>query len=304
MNASPATNTNSQNLDLAALIEREEATHLVAYTSPAPTVEAPPKLNDLFAHFLKYKERIESLASHQASIENDLLGQSYTRTPNTDSLRDLANSALRTLIHRAEQSFAPSGGKLSIDSSEVLEETNQSDWERKFSDTWRNGDHQSTQPLDLDAIWKFLEESYGGEAGIKAGYRQQAVLLVKQLNLASSEGMKRTASSVIAVRRLYSEKKDWGPDKGKYEIHHGSRGDLNLLWCAISCFAEWADLDALAIAIHPCRHLLGDYNYAFQSRDKHQFPGLEVVMFKDRMEFRFSHEVAEKLKLFLGSFAT
>lgn len=33
MNASPATNTNSQNLDLAALIEREEATHLVAYTS-------------------------------------------------------------------------------------------------------------------------------------------------------------------------------------------------------------------------------------------------------------------------------
>lgn len=302
MNIATPSNRKRQITDLAELIEREEATgHVVAAVAPTEA-KAEPRLNDVFTHFLQYKSRIEALAAEQATFESELLGRSFTDVPRTEDLRELARRSLSALVYRAEQAFAPSGGKLSIDPYEVTKQTDQYDWEEKFCRTWRDGDHRSTQPLDLDAVWKYLEETYGGDAGIKAGYKQQASFLIKELNLGSKDGMKRTSSAVIAVRRLYSEKATYGANKGMFEVHYGSRESLNNLFCAIACFAEWAELDSLAIAAHPCRHPIGNYHFAFESRDKHSFPGLEVVFFKERMEFRFSHDVADKLRLFLGSF--
>lgn len=302
MNIATPSNKKQQITDLAELIEREEATAHVVAGVVTTEEKAEPRLNDVFSHFLQYESRIKALAAEQAAFETKMLGRSFTDVPRTEDLRELARRSLSALVYRAEQAFAPSGGKLTIDPYEATKQTGQYDWEETFCRTWRNGDHQSTQPLDLDAVWKYLEETYGGDAGIKAGYRQQAQLLIKELNLESKDGMKRTASAVIAVRRLYSEKATYGVNKGMFEVHYGSRECLNNLFRAIACFAEWAELDALAVAAHPCRHEIGNYQFAFESRDKHLFPGLEVVFFKERMEFRFSHEVAEKLKLFLGSF--
>ena len=302
MNIATPSNKKQQITDLAELIEREEATGQVVAAVAPPEKKTEPQLNDVFSHFLQYKSRIEALAAEQGSFENELFGRSFTDAPKTEDLRELARRSFAALVYRAENEFAPSGGKLKIDSYEVTEQTNQSDWEEKFNRSWRDGDHRCTQPLDLDAVWKYLEETYGGDAGIKAGYTQQASFLIKELNLGSKDGMKRTSSAVVAVRRLYSEKQTYGSNKGKFEVHYGSRESLNNLFCAIACFAEWAELDALAIAAHPCRHTIGDYHFAFESRDKHHFPGLDVVFFKEQIEFRFSHEVAEKLKLFLGTF--
>lgn len=264
-----------------------------------------PQLNSLITRYAQYVNDLESVTARQQEFEKQLFGKSITESVPTKCVSSIVEVAIRALVTKAEKTFAPSGGTLKIDSNDVLEATNQSDWAVDFGRRrWLDRKADPTPKVDLDLIWAYLENTYGGEAGALAGYRQQASILVDHLNLDNEESIKRTSSHVSCFITMYGEKQMYGKGTGKYQPGYHYRDKIQQVCMAITCFAEWAGLDSLAINLHPSRHDLCDYDLYYTPREKRQFPGLEIVLFKDKWALNFSHEVAEKLMHFLGEHAS
>lgn len=114
--------------------------------------------------------------------------------------------------------------------------------------------------------------------------------------------MKRTASSVSCFRRAWATKKDYGPNVGRYDFGYGTRDDLCKLFTGLACAFEWAGMDQLSIELAPRRHTICDYDFTFKPRERATFTGLDIVFFKEQMEFKFAHSAAEKLMLYLGTY--
>lgn len=273
---------------------------------PEPVVVEPPrpKLNDIFTRFTQATSDIDRIASVQQEFERSLLGSSLTDTPRQQDLRDIAQKAVNSLVCRAERQFAPSGGTLSISRSEVLEATGQDDWDEDYRRHRYIEKKDVKVPVDLDKIWAYLEKKYGGDGGKIAGFRQMAEIVIDAFRLRDKDAVNRTSSAVVISRRVWGEKKEYGPNRGLYELHYNYRDSMNTLFRALMCFAEEAELDALAIALQPSRHQITGYDFAYAPRNKVTFPGLDIVMFKEKWEFRFSHDVAEKLLVFIGEYGS
>jgi hypothetical protein len=283
-----------------------EAVSFQSVDTALPPPPAPPKtsLNDVFASYLRMEARLGRVYSEQRHFEERLFGVSLTEEKSTEAITHIANRAIKALVRKAEREFAPEGGTLKIDEYEALKATNQYDWEERYRrSTWRKKDDVPKLELDLDAVWLHLENTYGGDAGVTAGLRQQAANLLSVFHFDQAETIRRTASSVNVDLRIWAEKKDYGQNKGMLEPSYHS-GDTRLkAFSSLRCFAKWAELFDLANRLNPEFHDMANYGFCYSSREKRSFPGLEIVMYKERWEWRFSHEVAEKLMLFLGEYA-
>lgn len=266
-------------------------------------LQQKPSFNAVLTRYKQYVADMKAVVARQQSLERSLYGESITKDADVPCISDIANRAVQLLVRRARSEFAPSGTELDIEVLHVLEATDQGEWEEQFRDRrWRKANPDAMPEIDLDRIWAYLEGTYGGESGRLAGLRKQAKLIAKEFSLDEGE-MRRTSSYVCCSLRVWSEKKDYGAGNGKYEVSYHSQARLHPIFQALSCFAEWAELDTLSIAVHPRRHSLADYSEYFDLRSKHSFPGLDVVRYKSKWDFQFSLEVAEKLMLFLGEYA-
>lgn len=308
---------NAPDTALMSIIESDEAATrstlepdfqlLSAETASAePAAPAKKSYNAIFDRYLQCQSEISAVIQRQKYFEQGLFGDHFTDDVGMKSITDIGKKAIRALIRKAQSQFAPPGGTLEINEYDVLEATGQSGWERDYQDRrWRDrtGDEEVKLKLDLDKLWLHLESTYGGDSGKVLGLKQQAQVIVSELGLKHRPEMKRTSSYVACFRRTYSEKQDYGSHKGMYHAGFHSRETIAALCRGLQCFAEWAELDGLSISLSSARNLLGDYNHYYNLRDKVSFPGLEIVFFKDKWEWRFSHDVAEKLMLFLGEFA-
>lgn len=288
----------SAELDFSEFVTLEEESE-----PPAPVKKS---FNDVFTRYEKCVSIITGLMGLHHSFEREMFGSTLAEDVRMTDISKIASSAVNQLVYRAQREFAPSGGSLKIETYEVLEATGQGDWERKFHDaSWRNREKTEkpiTDFLDLNKIWEYLEKTYGGDAGKRLGLTQQANVIIDAFNLNREPEQKRSSSHVSIFKRVYSEKQDYGQDKGRYRLHYNYNQSMSQLFLALVCFAEHAELDALSIAIHPNRHELGSYGYTFDLRSKVNFPGLTIVHYKEKWEFQWSHEAAEKLMLFLGEF--
>lgn len=263
-----------------------------------------PSYNAVFTRYKQFVTDLGATVGRQQALERSLFGSSLTKDVDTVCVGDIGRLAVEHLVRRARREFAPTGTTLEIKTFDVLEATGQADWEEKFRDRrWRKENPDAMPELDLDRIWHYLENTYGGENGRKAGLRQQAKLIVKEFNLGEDAELKRTSSHVSCFLRVWSETCDYGEGKGRYRASYQSGQRLSDLFRALACFAEYAELDALSIQLAPSRHQIGDHYTYYDLRQKHTFPGLEIVFFKSKWEYKFSHDVAEKLMLFLGEFA-
>lgn len=266
----------------------------------APPPPKAPCLNDVFERYTETVANINALIDEQHAFENQFFGNSLIARPSEQGVYSIAESAIKALICRAERQFAPSGGTLDINQGQALKATGQQNW----NEYWHRSRHREEPkiPVDLDKLWAYLEKTYGGDGGKNEGYRQLAAKIINFFNLERNAHVSRTNSGVTLSRMIYSEKKTFGSNSGQFEVSYSYSSDIRELFSNLSCFAEYAGLDAFAIAIHPSRHTLGDYGRGFTTREKESFPGLDVIQYKEKWDFRFSHDVAEKLMVFLGEF--
>jgi hypothetical protein len=274
--------------------------------TPQPEPEPKPKSrNDIFTAYLKFEHDLGELCAAQGTLQKLLFGEDWwtiVDSPSTQGIYRVAESAVSNLIRLAQQRFATSGVTLEISQSTTLEAVGMHRWRDEYDRRNRRDETGVIPPVDLDKIWSYLEATYGGDAGIETSHRQNAQFIIKQLSLDGDKEMKRTSSSVSCFRRLWATKKDYGPNVGRYDFGYSSRDDLVKLFTGLACAFEWAEMDQLSIEVAPARHPICDYDFTFKPRERQSFAGLDVVFFKEQLEFKFSHSAAEKLMLYLGTY--
>lgn len=267
--------------------------------------DAPKSRNDLFARYLAYQERVKEEAHKQAACERSLFGFSLTGTPRTEEVEDVASTAISMMVRAAQSQFSNQYITLSISTDEVLEATGQANWRLEYrqarghSRPGKPAPVLPAVPVDLDKIGAYLDATYGGEAGQTALHKQIAKLLIRYLHL-NDKDVKRTAKAVIAYQSITTSTARFGSKTGPYKFYH--RENITQALDALSKVFEWAGLDELSLALRPERHKMGEYEFTFDSREKFTFPGLELVTFKDSIDYKFDHAVASKLQLFVGEF--
>jgi hypothetical protein len=269
---------------------------IVVQAAPVPA-SMPTSLNELFDCYRNFQEKIVALAVDLRKIEAHLFGEHWDtviNTPETKAPVDIAYLAMENLIKQAEKMYAPPGGALAIDRAEV--------WRALGNDErrhWRGVDRDASVPFDLARLHAHLADSYAGDAGETAAYRQQAAELIKFFRFEDSEAVATTKRHVACSVRVFSQHKDYAP-KGTLEVSYNEHQRLSKAFKALSCAMAWAELPDLQASLS-CAAVTG-YCFAFKSRHRESFPGISIVLFKDKWTFEIDHKVAEQLRLFLGQY--
>jgi len=268
---------------------------------PAPAAPAPAPMptsrNELFDCYRNYQEKIVALAVDLRKIEAHLFGEHWDtviNTPETKAPVDIAYLGMENLIKQAEKMYAPPGGALAIDRAEVWRALGIN--ERSH---WRGVDRDAPVPFDLARLHAHLADTYAGNAGETAAYRQQAAELIKFFRFEDSEAVTTTKRHVACTVRVFSQHKDYAP-KGTLEVSYNEHQRISKAFQALSCAMAWAELPDLQASLS--RAAVAGYCFAFKSRHRESFPGLSIVLFKDKWTFEIDHKVAEQLRLFLGQY--
>jgi len=284
-----ATSTNS-----GREVQQPAMAPIVVPAAPVPA-PMPTSLNELFDYYRNYQEKIVALAVDLRKIEAHLFGEHWDtviNTPETKASVDIAYLAMENLIKQAEQMYAPPGGALAINRAEV--------WRALGIDErrhWRGVDRDASVPFDLARLHAHLADTYAGDAGETAAYRQQAAELIKFFRFVDSGAMATSKRHVACTVPIYSRHKDYAP-KGTLEVSHNER--IGKSFQALACAMAWAGLKDLQSGLS--RTELTGYCFTFKSRHREVFPGLSIVLYKDKWTFEFDHKVAEQLRLFLGQY--
>jgi len=278
---------------------------------PAPSPAAPepvpvPKSrNDIFSAYLQFETDLADLCAAQGTMQKLLFGDDWNTivdSPSTQGIYRVAESAISNLIRLAQNRFSQPGVTLDINQHQILETLGMDRWRDEYDRRNRRSEATVIPPVDLDRLWAHLKESYGGDAGVERSHRQNAQFIIKELRLDGESEMKRTASSVSCFRRAWATKKDYGPNVGRYDFGYGTRDDLCKLFTGLACAFEWAGMDQLSVELAPRRHTICDHDFTFKPRERASFTGLDIVFFKEQMEFKFAHSAAERLMLYLGTY--
>jgi hypothetical protein len=269
-------------LDLVVTSRRRPTPAVKAAAAPAPEPDpepAPKSLNDIFSAYLRFEDDLGALCAAQGSIQKLLFGADWSPivdSPSTMGIYRLAESAITNMVRLAQNRFAPPGIALEINQHDALKAVGMDRWREEYDRINRRSDSTVIPPVDLDKLWAHLEATYGGDAGIELSHRQNG-------------------QTIIRV-------KEYGSNSGRYEPHYSYRECLLKLFKALASAFEWAEMDQLSIELAPARHQICDYDFSYKPRERVTFTGLEVVFFKEKFEFKFSHQAAEKLMLYLGTY--
>lgn len=220
--------------------------------------------------------------------ENDYcLAFRHARYDGDKVIIEAARNIVTRLIWRAEKTFSPRGGRLSIDKMEVYEACSLED-----SAGWLN--------LDPEKVWAHLEATYGGDKGQEQSWQQQAAILIDSFNLKRQDAIQSKGGKTILNLHIYTEKSY----RGKVMFHHGSAEDVAKTFQALRCFALWADREGLAAAMYNACRVLGDYHHEITSRATYGGFGCQITTFYKNFEFKFDAALAEQLQIFISTFGT
>ncbi|WP_427308586.1 hypothetical protein [Cupriavidus sp. H39] len=250
--------------------------------------------NEIIERFVKAQEAADAAYRSAANFERDCLAgipeHSHAVEVRSDyrthaELERFCSSLAGNVINRARREFAPAGTRLDIDDAT----------ERQQAGLDIGEALNAGRVPDIDGLWASLRARYGGDGGKELAYQQAAQRVIKGFWLNRKKEVKRTASAVVLRLRATSEG-CYGRSArklGYYSCQHAAD-------CLQGLIAFAAKAGHAALASGPGRmnvHTL-EYNY----REKRSYPGLDIVFFKDAWEFKFSHQIAEELMLFIREY--
>lgn len=229
------------------------------------------------------------------SRENDLIPcEHYSLAIGRDEYhhrRDVEKTASRIfsrMISYAEEKFAPSGGKLSINGGEV-----------KMALCL---DDDPVERFDIEALWNHLEQNYGGTRGEEIAYSQAAVKLVREFSLNQKNKVETKGGKVILNLGVYLDGFDHKYN-GATNLSYNSQENVCKTLLALAAFASWAELYELEGALHGHANSWWR-NKHIDSRSRHVISGdMALVTYNTRFEFQFTPTLAEEFQIFIGTFA-
>ena len=247
---------------------------------------------EIIERFIQAQKEAEAAYAAAASFEREQLMdqpghtfavsvRSHYRT--ASELEGFCISLADGIVNRARREFAPPGGRLVLDDSA----------EHKRAGLDFHEDLRKGKTPDLDALWCSLQATYGGGGGASLAYQQAAQHLVSSFGLARRKEVERTASAVILRKRTYSE-----ASGGCRRVGYHSQQPTAECLAALATFAGKAGANELARRLNG----IGVHSFEYSYRQKLSLPGLDLVFFKELWEFKFSHELAEQLMLFIGEY--
>ena len=202
-------------------------------------------------------------------------------------LADFCDRLSHVLVLEAIRRFSPPGGRLEIDDKKELANASVD----------IHGALKAGKSPDFDAFWAHLERTYGGDAGKRIGLIQAAKLVIDGFSLRPDTEIKRTGSAIVLDARIWSEPNF--RSSARRATYH-SQSTAAGIFRGLAAFASNAGFDALASQLRQGR--LADYE--FTTREKVSLDGLDVVMFNEKWQFKFVHQVGDALSLFISEYGT
>jgi hypothetical protein len=201
-------------------------------------------------------------------------------------LETFCRRLLSRLVIEASRKFAPVGGRIEIDQNHELDRSG-----IDVGEALRKGNVP-----DLDGFWQHLERTFGGEAGERVAFEQAAKAIINGFWLKPDTEIKRTSSAVILEKRVSSEASF--RSKGEREVYYSSQQSVVTSFDGLATFAKKHQFGALAMQLRN----FSVHRLTFSTREKLSFTGLEIVMFNDKWQFKFAHDVGDALSLFISEF--
>lgn len=227
-----------------------------------------------------------------------IFGSRYSSSSRLEEARTWVRQAV---IARAQECFAPRSGRFIIDPIDLEEALGS----KAGFPCSRGGRVQAEerQPLnedfDPDAIWRWCEEQFGGDAGKRVGWQQAAAGLVDLLGLRRHRPDMRGAKLVVAFR-THSEGL---PLKREKRYSYDTQSSILDIRAHLASFAGWAGDEATEDALLHATHLVLDGKRSVETREKLEFgPGMQWVTFLEKIEIHFNPALSVKFREFIAEF--
>lgn len=249
----------------------------------------------LIQHFKTAQQAAAAAYAAVATAERDVFAEARTEYAAVQvrseysaakELQDFCARLTSRLVREACGKFAPTTGRLEIDQAQELQRFGL-DLDKVL---------RADQIPDLDGFWNHLESSFSGDAGKVVAFEQAAKAIINGFWLKPNSEIKRTSSAVVLVKHVYSET-GWRSN-GRRAVTYSSQTSVAQTMDALATFAGKHQFTALGMQL---RNFMVS-NLEFDTRDKVSFAGLEIVMFNDKWQFKFAHDVGDALSLFISEF--
>lgn len=242
-----------------------------------------------------WKQFQETFARHVRELRELNQGEvSFIDVPSDynihQTLETAAAKLMSGLILHASRIYAPVGTSLEIDSNAVT---------RRFPIN-----SNAFADFNPAAIWQYLEETYGGNAGETETWRQTAKGISDAFFRAMRSEVVRKGNFVVLEKSVYLDSID-KKFSGKNKLSYSCCGSLYDAFRHLSAFARWAER----------HHLAGDLNCAgndyyrshSEIESRKQYPmgvngEIVVVTYHNKFEFKVRADVAEQLQIFMGMY--
>lgn len=249
------------------LIEQFKTAQAAAAMAYGMVVQAE---RDVFADGLTEYSAMESRSEYKGERE----------------LNSFCRRLLSRLVMEASRKFAPAGGRIEIDQSREMDR-----FGLDIEEVLR-----AKRVPDLDGFWQHLERTFSGDAGERIAFEQAAKAIIRGFWLKPDTEIKRTSSAVILEKRVTSQSSFHS--KGEREVYYSSQEPVVATFAGLATFAKKHQFGALAMELRN----FSVHRLTFSTREKLSFTGLEIVLFNDKWQFKFAHDVGDALSLFISEF--
>ncbi|CAN7719789.1 hypothetical protein [Paraburkholderia hospita] len=200
-------------------------------------------------------------------------------------LREFCSRLAHVMVGEAIRRFSPPGGRLEIKDEQELANASID----------ISGALNAGKCPDFDAFWAHLERTFSGDAGKRIGLVQAAKLVIDGFGLRPESEIKRTSSAIVLDARIWSEPVFRSSERKP--TYHSSTTAVGL-FRGLAAFASNAGFAPLSTQLANGR--LADYH--FTTREKVSLDGLDIVMFNEKWQFKFAHQVGDALSLFISEY--
>lgn len=199
-----------------------------------------------------------------------------------------AVSVLNHLVYRAARVFtAPGCTPIAVDPKS---------WQREYLE-----DLYTFSPV---ALWKALENEYGGGKGVNTTYSKAAREIVNRFGLHRHHEVKTKPGCHVLNSTIWIDEFD-KKNYNKTVLSYHSRDEIEKLCTNLATFARWAGDEKQAIQLENACSNFSLTRGKFESRERRTLSDdIQVTCYLSRFEFLVRDTLADQLKVFVSTYAS